>query len=114
MKKVLFFAAVLAVASMTFVACGKKENKEAEKENKEAVDEQKELSRAEQATRAIEAASSVEEIYNIAAEYQDLTDDDFTPAQQERIEKKWQELLAGAYGDVKEAPAYDEEVEDWE
>ena len=32
MKKVLFFAAVLAVASMTFVACGKKENKEAQEE----------------------------------------------------------------------------------
>lgn len=103
MKKVLFFAAVLAVASMTFVACGKKESKEAQGENTE------QLSRAEQATRAIEAATSMEDIYNVAAEYSDLNDDDFSEEQQARIEKAYQDIQKAAN---KVAPTYDDEDDD--
>ena len=118
MKKVLFFAAVLAVASMTFVACGKKENKENKETEQEGVEQNEEFAgeeaneatyaaepenfeaeeaeefeapaadvdRAEAATRAIEAATSMEEVMAVAIEYQDLTDDDFTPAQQARMQ----------------------------
>ena len=102
MKKVLFFAAVLAVASMTFVACGKKENKEAEGQNTECAAQDAQevgedaadfvepaaapaVDRAEAAVRAIEAANSLEEVMAIEAEYDDLTIDDFTPEQQDRM-----------------------------
>lgn len=90
MKKVLFFAAVLAVASMTFVACGKKENKEAEQECNEATEQVEAapaaVDRAEAATQAIEAAASMEEVMAVAMEYQDLSDEDFTPEQQARMQ----------------------------
>ncbi|MBR6118143.1 MAG: hypothetical protein IKQ11_04730 [Paludibacteraceae bacterium] len=91
MKKVLFFAAVLAVASMTFVACGKKENKEAEQECNEATEQVEaapaaDVDRAEAATQAIEAAASMEEVMAVAMEYQDLSDEDFTPEQQARMQ----------------------------
>ena len=52
MKKVLFFAAVLAVASMTFVACGKKENKEAEGEQKECCEKHEGCQEAKEAEKA--------------------------------------------------------------
>ena len=45
------------------------------------------VSRAEEAVRAIEAASSVEEIMAIEQEYPDLSIDDFTSEQQARIMK---------------------------
>jgi hypothetical protein len=98
MKKVLFFAAVLAVASMTFVACGKKENKEAEQEATEQieapeVDEEDaapaapaaDVDRAEAAVRALEAAQTAEECYAIEQEYSDVKAEDFTPEQMARI-----------------------------
>ena len=69
-KHLLFFAAIMAVASITFVACGSKE-----------------ISRAEQAVRAVEAAKSYDELVAIDKEYSDLTEDDFSAEQKERIER---------------------------
>ena len=68
MKKVLFFAAVMAVAAMTFVSCGKKE-------------ENKEVSRAEQAVLAIEAATTMDEVMAVVADFSDVKDEDFTEDQ---------------------------------
>lgn len=70
MKKTFFYALLFAAVSMTFVACGSKE-----------------ISRAEQAVRAVEAAKSYDEIMAIDKEYSDLTEDDFSAEQKERIEK---------------------------
>lgn len=70
MKKTFFYALLFAAASMTFVACGSKE-----------------ISRAEQAVRAVEAAKSYDEIMAIDKEYSDLTEDDFSAEQKERIER---------------------------
>ena len=75
-KHLLFFAAIMAVASITFVACGSKE-----------------ISRAEQAVRAVEAAKSYDELVAIDKEYSDLTPDDFTPEQQERMQNAAIKLL---------------------
>ena len=70
MKKTFFYALLFAAASMTFVACSSKE-----------------ISRAEQAVRAVEAAKSYDEIMAIDKEYSDLTEDDFSAEQKERIER---------------------------
>ena len=116
MKKVLFFAAILAVASMTFVACGnKQENKEGEKaeqkaegakeDNKDATCEKKEcckVDRAEQAVRDLEAATTMEEIMAIEQKYEDLNNDSFTEEQQERIEKAVKKIMYGDYSAAKE------------
>ena len=75
-KHLLFFAAIMAVASITFVACGSKE-----------------ISRAEQAVRAVEAAKSYDELVAIDKEYSDLTPDDFTPEQHERMQNAAIKLL---------------------
>jgi len=45
------------------------------------------IDRAEAATQAIEAATSMEEVMAVAVEYQDLTDDDFTAEQQARMQR---------------------------
>ena len=45
------------------------------------------VDRAEAATQAIEAATSMEEVMAVAVEYQDLTDDDFTAEQQARMQR---------------------------
>ena len=76
MKKTFFYALLFAAASMTFVACGSKE-----------------ISRAEQAVRAVEAAKSYDELMAIDKEYSDLTPDDFTPEQQERMQNAALKLL---------------------
>ena len=75
MKKTFFYALLFAAASMTFVGC------------------KKEVSRAEQAVRAVEAAKSFSEIEEIDKEYSDLKPEDFTPEQQERIEKAIENLM---------------------
>ena len=76
MKKTFFYALLFAAVSMTFVACGSKE-----------------ISRAEQAVRAVEAAKSYDELVAIDKEYSDLTPDDFTPEQQERMQNAAIKLL---------------------
>ena len=76
MKKTFFYALLFAAVSMTFVACGRKE-----------------ISRAEQAVRAVEAAKSYDELVAIDKEYSDLTPDDFTPEQQERMQNAAIKLL---------------------
>ena len=91
MKKVLFFAAVLAVASMTFVACGKKENKE-NKETEATEQAAPACNRAEEAVRAIEAATSLQEFYAIASQYEDLDEKDFTAEQAARVEAVYQKF----------------------
>ena len=118
MKKVLFFAAILAVASMTFVACGnKQENKEGEKTEQKAEGAKEEgakeegndakcakeekcekvecckIDRVEEAVRAVEAATTIEEIIAIEQEYSDLTDESFTEEQQARIEKAFERIM---------------------
>ena len=45
------------------------------------------IDRAEAATQAIEAATSMEEVMAVTVEYQDLTDDDFTAEQQARMQR---------------------------
>ena len=88
MKKVLFFAAVLAVASMTFVACGKKENKENKETEQEGVEQNEEFAGEE----AIEAATSLQEFYAIASQYEDLDEKDFTAEQAARVEAVYQKF----------------------
>jgi hypothetical protein len=94
MKKVFFYAVLFAAASMTFVACGKKENKEAEGEKtercegKEAEGETKECckaARAEKFLSALEAAQSLEEVEALGNEYADLADYEFSEEQQARM-----------------------------
>lgn len=58
----------------------------------EAVSAATTLDRTEAAVRAIEAARSMEEAYGIVLEYEDLDDEDFTPAQQERLERAFERL----------------------
>ncbi|MBR6118144.1 MAG: hypothetical protein IKQ11_04735 [Paludibacteraceae bacterium] len=88
MKKVFFYAVLFAAASMTFVACGKSENKEAEneeccqgKENHECC----KAKRAEQYVSAIEAAQTLEEAIALSEEYQDLVGYEFSEEQQARM-----------------------------
>lgn len=89
MRTPFIYALLLAAASMTFVACAKSENTEAEQTTTGQVTEQApepEISRAEQAVRAVEAATSWEEFMAIDKEYDDLTVDDFTPEQKARVQ----------------------------
>lgn len=91
-RQFLLFTMLLAAASMTFVACAKNEKnetQEAEPTTTEQVTEpvaEPEISRAEQAVRAVEAATSWEEFMAIDKEYDDLTVDDFTPEQKARVQ----------------------------
>ena len=77
-KHLLFFAAIMAVASITFVACGSKE-----------------ISRAEQAVRELEAAKSMDEVDAIEHKYDDLTEEDFTESQIARVRKVYESFYYG-------------------
>ena len=94
MKKVLFFAAMVAALSMAFVACGKKENKAAEGEEIAApapapaqVDNNADLREYYvSAFEAAVAAGDYEKAYQISMEAdQKVNPEDFTPEQVQRV-----------------------------
>ena len=90
MKKVLFFAAMVAALSMTFVACGKKENKAAEGEEIAApapINNNADLREYYvSAFEAAVAAGDYEKAYQISMEAeQKVNPEDFTPEQVQRV-----------------------------
>ena len=105
MKKVIFCAAMLAAMSMVFVACGKKENKEAENEGAQPGIERQALNDAvhyssdsEELVKDIEASvkeGNYEKAFQVFA-FVDVNckATDFTEAQKNR--------LLNAYGQVPE------------
>ena len=98
MKKVLFFAAMVAALSMAFVACGKKENKAAEGEEIAApvaapvaapapINNNVDLREYYvSAFEAAVAAGDYEKAYQISMEAeQKVNPEDFTPEQVQRV-----------------------------
>lgn len=92
MKKVLFCAAMVAAMSMAFVACGKKDNKNAEGEEnqpkKECCDKAAMLEKFVSDFEAAVAAEDYDKAYQISKEVeQKINPQDFSQEQVERILK---------------------------